>query len=473
MQILRSVTPTREQLPLIKDSRPGFQIIRGAAGTGKTTIALQRLEVLTAARLNRRQRHGHEEPVRVLVLTFNRTLEGYIAALAQDQAKIHLNKKALELEVSTFARWARSLCGNVSIVDRDQTSNILRPYLQPLSTQRAGYEFLVEEIEYVLGRFRPDELSTYLTVIREGRGVSPRVNRKMREAILKDVLPEYASTKAKRGIIDWNDLAILAADAKLDLCYDIVVIDEAQDFSANQVRAVLSHLHDLHSTTFVLDATQRIYPRYFKWLEVGIKAGSENIRTLKENHRNTAAIAAFAAPLVNGLPVEDDGTLPDFSTCHRPGEKPLVLTGKFSDQLRFMLERLNLTINQGNESIAVLHPRGGDWFKETRKMLRNHGIPFCELTRRSEWPTGPEVVMLCTIHSAKGLEFDHVLIPGLSQRVTPHGPEDQDTDRDRLRRMLAMAIGRARETVMIGYKAGEESSLIRLLDPSTYELRGV
>ena len=473
MQILRSVHPTREQLPLIKDSRPGFQIIRGAAGTGKTTIALQRLEVLAAARLNRRQRHGHEAPVRVLVLTFNRTLAGYIAALAQDQAKTHLNENALELEVSTFARWAKSLCGNVSIAERDQTSNILRPYLQPLSTHRASYEFLVEEIEYILGRFLPDKLSTYLTVIREGRGVSPRVDRKLREAILKDVIPRYASTKAERGIIDWNDLAILAADAKHDLRYDIVVIDEAQDFSANQVRAVLNHLHDLHTTTFVLDATQRIYPRYFKWLEVGIKAGAENIRTLKENHRNTAAIAAFATPLVDDLPVDDDGTLPDFSTCHRPGEKPLVVTGKFSNQLRFMLERLTPNINQGDESVAILHPRGGGWFKETRKTLHNHGISFCELSRRSEWPTGPEVVVLCTIHSAKGLEFDHVLIPGLSQQVTPHGPEDQDIDRDKLRRMLAMAIGRARETVMIGYKAGEESSLIRLLDPSTYELEKV
>lgn len=62
------------------------------------------------------------------------------------------------------------------------------------------------------------------------------------------------------------------------------------------------------------------------------------------------------------------------------------------------------------------------------------------------------------------------MLPGLSQQVTPHGPDDGDADLDRLRRMLAMAIGRARKSVMVGYKPGEESSLIGLLDSSTYEL---
>lgn len=466
MRILSSVHPTREQLKLIGDVHTGFQIIRGAAGTGKTTTSLLRLRELATVRLNRRRHHGHEAPVRVLVLTFNRTLAGYITELARNSTP---NEDSLNLEVTTFGRWAKSLIDNVKIATDNQILKLLQPYLQQLS-KNASYDFLADEIGYILGRFLPDELSTYLTATRDGRGASPRVNREMRKTILSDIIPSYTAKKAHHGLIDWNDLAILAAEAQPDLHYDVVVIDEAQDFSANQVRAVLNHLHDLHSTTFVLDATQRIYPRYFKWSEVGIKAGSENIRTLKENHRNTAAIAAFARVLVNDLPIDDDGTIPDFSACHRAGEKPLVITGKFSNQLRFMLDRLAATIHKGDESIALLHPRGGGWFAETRRVLQNQRIPFCELTRRPEWPTGPEVVALSTIHSAKGLEFDHVLIPGLNQQVTPHGPENHDTDRERLRRMLAMAIGRARENVMIGYKPGEESSLIELLDPSTYEL---
>ena len=74
MRLLSSVTPTREQLQLIGDVKPGFRLIRGAAGSGKTTTALLCLQGLIRARISRRQRLGHEVPVRVLVLTFNRTL---------------------------------------------------------------------------------------------------------------------------------------------------------------------------------------------------------------------------------------------------------------------------------------------------------------------------------------------------------------------------------------------------------------
>ena len=466
MRILSSkVTPTPEQLKVIGDVKPGFRIIRGAAGSGKTTTALLRLGEQTRVRLDRRRRYGHAAPVRALVLTFNRTLEGYIAELAHHSTP---DDDALEVEISTFARWAISLVGNARILNHYQTKDLLRPHMSGL-IHPSQYDFLVDEIGYILGRFEPENLSDYLTVVREGRGTAPRVARPLRMALLEEVIPAYEGAKAERGVIDWNDLAVRAADAEPSL-YDIVIVDEAQDFSANQVRAVLRHLQRSHNTTFVVDAIQRIYPQYFRWLEVGISARPEIIHKLRENYRNTAAVADFAHPLVAGLPLEDDGTLPDFTACRRPGTKPVVVAGKYSAQLRFMLDRLAHTADLDTESVALLQPRGGGWFDEARTQLRARQIPFCELTRQNEWPHGPEAVALCTIHSAKGLEFDHVLLPGLSQELTPHGPEAGDADLDRLRRMLAMAIGRARKSATVGYKPGEESSLIELLNPSTYDL---
>ena len=466
MRLLPSVTPTPEQLKVLADVQSGFRIIRGAAGSGKTTTALLRLREQIAVRLGRRQRRGDDAPVRVLVLTFNRTLDGYISELARRSVP---DDDALDLEISTFARWARSLVGDVNVLDRDQVSAVLRRHLRGI-VPSGSLDFFVDEVGYALGRFAPGDLSRYLDVVREGRGRAPRVGWQLRDRLLEEVLPAYAAAKADSGRIDWNDLALLAADVEPDILYDVVIIDEAQDFSANQVRAVLRHLHGEHNTTFVLDAVQRIYPQFFKWSEVGIRVRPEIIYTLRDNYRNTAAIAAFAHPLVEGLPLEDDGTLPDFTACRRPGARPLVVAGKYSGQLAVMLDRIEQTADLQTQSVAVLKPRGGRWFDEARRVLDFRSIPYCVLTQENEWPTGPENVALCTIHSAKGLEFDHVLLPGLSQQVTPHGPDDGDADLDKLRRMLAMAVGRARESVMIGYKPGEESSLIGLLDPSTYEL---
>ena len=473
MRVLPRVTPTPEQLKVLADVKPGFRIIRGAAGSGKTTTALLRLREQIQVRLSRRERFGHDTPVRVLVLTFNRTLEGYITELARSSTP---EDDALELEISTFGRWARSLVGEVDIAGRDETSAMLRPYLQGFATSRQ-HEFLVDEVQYILGRFEynptdfdPDSLAEYLTIKRRGRGTAPAMQKPTRQKLIQEVIPAYMDSKQKRGQIDWVDLARLAAKVEPHPLYDVVIVDETQDFSANQVRTIITHLEASHNTTFVLDAVQRIYPQYFTWSEVDIQARPEIIHTLKQNYRNTAAIAAFAYPLVNGLPLEDDGTLPDFSACHRSGKKPKVVAGKYSAQLKVMLDRLERTADLENESVVLLQPRGGGWFREARRALSSRGIPYCELTRQNEWPTGPEVVALCTIHSAKGLEFDHVLVPGLSQQVTPHGPEDGDADLEKLRRMLAMAVGRARKSVMVGYKPGEESSLIGLLDPSTYKL---
>jgi superfamily I DNA/RNA helicase len=400
------------------------------------------------------------------VLTYNKTLEGYIAALAADQVE---RDPRLTLEVTTFSKWARRIVGSVEILDRDQIAGWLRPQLLGVSQNGANLDFYVDEVEYALSRFPPDRLDDYLIRERTGRGASPRVDTALRQRLLDEVARPYQAAKTKAGVMDWNDLALSAAVAESEP-HDVVIVDEAQDFSANQVRGVLAHLSQDHSTTFVLDAVQRIYPRFFTWAEVGITLRPNLIYRLSENHRNTAEIAAFARPLVEGLPLEDDGSLPDFNACRPGGLRPTVVAGSYSQQLAYMLDDLCRRADLDNESVAILQPKGGRWFDFVKATLRTRGLAFCELTRRSVWPTGAEQIGLSTIHSAKGLEFDHVLLPGLNQQVTPHGAGEGDASLDRLRRLLAMAVGRARLSVMVGYKPEDASTLIGLMDPTTYDL---
>ena len=71
MRTLRSVTPTPEQLSILSRTKLGVELIRGAAGSGKTTTALLRLKSLIGSFLNRRRRENDTTPVRVLILTFN------------------------------------------------------------------------------------------------------------------------------------------------------------------------------------------------------------------------------------------------------------------------------------------------------------------------------------------------------------------------------------------------------------------
>ena len=135
-------------------------------------------------------------------------------------------------------------------------------------------------------------------------------------------------------------------------------MDEAQDLSANQIRTVLAHLNEDHTTTFIIDAVQRIYPQAFQWREVGIGIRPNMVYTLSRNHRNTAAIARFAASIVRGLPQEEDGVVPDPGESVSEGEPPEILVGLYRAQLDYMLDKIEQFLAAG-ETVAILQPRGG------------------------------------------------------------------------------------------------------------------
>jgi superfamily I DNA/RNA helicase len=459
MRVLSTVKPTSEQLPLIQNYSAGTLVVRGAAGSGKTTTALLRLKFVTRY-WEERVRDGHVQgPVRALVLTYNRTLRGYIEALAESQ----VSTEAVDLDVSTFGRWSYNSADTAGF-DPDKASRRLRQLATRIPLDR---EFLVSEADYALSRFLPEDIETYLEVIRQGRGRSPQMDKDMRRRLLDEVLEPYSDWKSETGVQDWNDLAVEMAVQQNTDPYHVVVVDEAQDFSANQARGVINHLAEQHSATWVMDAAQRIYPRHFTWREVGLDVGPKNSRRLAKNHRNTRQIAAFAMPLLSTVELTDDGTTPDFESCDEDGPPPVVIRGRFSGQMDFLIQALE-RILPSKEAVAVMHAQGGGWFSEVRKRLTEAGIVYEDISGQSDWPAEDVDVVLSTMHSAKGLEFDHVFIVGLNQEVTPHGADPGDSILENYLRLLAMAVGRARKSATIGFKPEEASTLTTYMEPGTF-----
>jgi superfamily I DNA/RNA helicase len=251
----------------------------------------------------------------------------------------------------------------------------------------------------------------------------------------------------------------------------VVVVDEAQDFSANQVRAIVRHLAEDHVTTFIRDSAQRIYPNSFVWRDVGITFPGGQNKKLNINYRNTKQIAAFARPLLDGVEPGEDASLPDFTGCVRDGPKPVVLRGLYGGQLDWVIGYLRSGQIGADETIAFLHPKG--WFNALEPRLTEEEMPWATITRAAEWPDGPEQIALSTMYSAKGLEFDHVVIIGYNAEVVAEGDEPNHALLDEQRRLLAMALGRARLSVVIGYKPEDEPAVVGYLDSETYDVKEV
>jgi DNA helicase-2/ATP-dependent DNA helicase PcrA len=63
-------------------------------------------------------------------------------------------------------------------------------------------------------------------------------------------------------------------------------------------------------------------------------------------------------------------------------------------------------------------------------------------------------ITLMTVHSAKGLEFDHVIVPGLEEGIFPHSRSmEQPEEMEEERRLMYVAITRARQTARLSYAA--------------------
>lgn len=76
------------------------------------------------------------------------------------------------------------------------------------------------------------------------------------------------------------------------------------------------------------------------------------------------------------------------------------------------------------------------------------------LTSQDEEAVEGPHVSLMTVHSAKGLEFDHVQVIGLEEGIFPHSRSlESPADMEEERRLMYVAITRARKTLALHYAA--------------------
>ena len=170
---------------------------------------------------------------------------------------------------------------------------------------------------------------------------------------------------------------------------------------------------------------------------------------------------------MQNVTLDDDGTAPSLLDPLEGAETPVMLKGYFRDQVEWATQYIKTCVDLSTESVAFLHPKG--WFQYLKGRLSAAGLEFVEVTQQRVWPESDVNIALCTLHSAKGLDFDHVFIIGIDQTGLPEGQFDVGDERfDMACRLLAMAIARARRQVVLGFKPGEEPAILERLDKTAY-----
>ncbi len=101
------------------------------------------------------------------------------------------------------------------------------------------------------------------------------------------------------------------------------------------------------------------------------------------------------------------------------------------------------------ENIEELFNSMQEFAEETPGAVLRDWLDNVSLLTSDELSEGEDGVSLMTIHSAKGLEFDVVFLPGWEEGLFPLKRADEETDLEEERRLAYVAITRARREVYL------------------------
>ena len=445
------------QLDVLYLPAEGHTVVLGTAGSGKSTLAIHRAIYLAHPEA------PHEG--KTILVTYNRCLVTYLK---------HIAGQALRnITVENYHKFARGYLASRGrmrydcIAEPDLTLNLCEQALEELRgvhpdarILQRPVEFFKEEIDWI-GQHGTSSSEGYQNAKRIGRS-DARVERADRPLVFR-LYKRYMYLRNERGKeYDWSDishtvLTEFESDSQPRI-YKHIVIDEGQDLSPMELKSLIAAVPDGGSLTYFGDVAQQIYGTKMSWRSAGFQLHGRPIYRFENNYRNTGEIANLAAAIAANpaFSQDEDIIMPESPIANGPLPK-LIKFGCEADELKAIRKLVSRLATSG--SVAVL-TRSHDQDLKIQSILPDDRTTLDG--KLSLWPTGVEVYH-GTYHSAKGLEFDAVVLPFLNSERLPHRPDIKRFGRERAESLdlslLYVGVTRAKSDLVMTY-SGVVSKLL-------------
>ncbi len=388
----------------------------GAAGTGKTVVAMHR------ARWLARTSPGSKK---ILFITFNRNLAIDIRSNLQQICSADEFKR---IEVKNLDAWVygflkRSNYEFQIVYGRDQDAWDQARHFQPsgIDLPEGFFEAEWEQVVQANGVTSEED---YKRVSRVGRGV--RLSRAGRVEVWK-VFEEYMLQLAGRGLKEiedaYRDAVALIQTGKSDQKYSAVIVDEAQDLGSQAFRLIRSLVPKAANDLFITgDGHQRIYGRQVVLGQCGIDIRGRS-RKLRLNYRTTEQTRAWAARLLESRSIDDlDGGSDNNSGIRSLTKGPEPLVRNFDtreQQVEAIVQYLkNLPEPECRLADTCIVVRTNVERAAIEVALRAQGLDVVHIDRDSD-DRQEEGVRLATMHRVKGLEFERIVLTSMNANLVP------------------------------------------------------
>lgn len=438
--------PTQKKLST--SDRSGPVRVLGGAGTGKTVLAMHRAKWLAENRI--------EPGKKVLFTTFTRNLatdiEDNLRTLCSADSLAKIEVKNLDAWVNTFLRTQKF--EHRIVYDRKQDAP-LQAWRSALAVKDVSLDFsdqfYEQELEQVVLAQGITTLDQYRVARRTGRGVL--LSRSKRDAVWP-VFEEYRGQLASRKLKEVDDAyrevaEMLAAKVDGSCDYSAIVVDETQDFGPQALKLLRAMIPSgSNDLFFVGDGHQRIYSRNRAAMSrCGIDIRGRS-RKLYLNYRTTDEIRRQAVALLEGCEIDDLDDGQDESRRYKSlshGPVPEVKNVEsFEAAASEAIDFVKIWRSENNQSLSFCVVGSSEKIRDSlAQQLQAAGLACVTITANSNHAGTQEVVHLATMHRAKGLEFDCVVV------IAPSSYLGSPEETEGFRKLLYVALTRAKRGALM------------------------